>query len=159
MQIKSVIIDNIHYINFITFNISTLFHKNFFLIYPAEISIIYPWFLNTVKYGNSFLMFDRRQIFLNKICDFSEELQLLNKKRIYYRNLIKNVLCRICPFPLSATPEFVTVKRGKSNPYLNSSKFCLSQVLAPFFKAHKTLDLYGYSAGAVEYIDCIFAEG
>ena len=30
---KSVIIDNIHYINFTTFNICTLF----FLIYPAEI--------------------------------------------------------------------------------------------------------------------------
>ena len=35
MQIKSLIIDNIHYISFITFNISTLF----FLICPAEIGV------------------------------------------------------------------------------------------------------------------------
>ena len=37
MQIKSVIIDNIHYINVITFNISIL--GFFFLIFPAEIGV------------------------------------------------------------------------------------------------------------------------
>ena len=35
MQIKSVIIDNIPYINFISFNISTLLHINVFLICPV----------------------------------------------------------------------------------------------------------------------------
>ena len=40
MQIKSVLIYNIHYLNFITFNISTF---SFFLICPTEI----------VKYSNS----------------------------------------------------------------------------------------------------------
>ena len=51
MQIKSVIIDNIHYINSTMFNISTLF---FFLICPAEIGVhlIHPYVLYVVKYGN-----------------------------------------------------------------------------------------------------------
>ena len=53
MQIKSVIIDNIHHITFITFNISTLFHKFFFLICPAEIGVrpIHLCVFNAVKYG------------------------------------------------------------------------------------------------------------
>ena len=53
MQIKSDIIDNIHYINFITFNITILLFF-FFLICPAEIRVhlIYPFLLYIVKYGN-----------------------------------------------------------------------------------------------------------
>ena len=54
MQIESVIIDNIHFIHFIMFNISSLFHYNFFLIWPAEIGarLIYPYVLYAVKYGS-----------------------------------------------------------------------------------------------------------
>ena len=53
MQIKSVI-NNIHYINLVTFNISTMSHKNFFLIFPAEIEqhLIHTFVLYAVKYGN-----------------------------------------------------------------------------------------------------------
>ena len=49
MQIKSVIIDNIHYINLITFKLITLF----FLDLSAEIRmrLIYPCVLKAVKYG------------------------------------------------------------------------------------------------------------
>ena len=50
---KSFIIDNIHYINFVTFNISTLFHKKIFLICSGEIGMhpIYPCVLIAIKYG------------------------------------------------------------------------------------------------------------
>ena len=51
MQIKSVIIDNIHYINFM-FNISTLFF--FFLICPSEIGV---GILYAIKYGNLCMIF------------------------------------------------------------------------------------------------------
>ena len=65
MQIKSVIIDNIHYINFITFNISTLFYfclfffvffGGGFLIWSAEIGVrlIHLCVLYAVKYGSEF---------------------------------------------------------------------------------------------------------
>ena len=49
MQIKSVIIDNIHYINFTTFDISSFF----FLICPAEIGVhlIHPHVSYAIKYG------------------------------------------------------------------------------------------------------------
>ena len=39
MQIKSVIIDNIHYINFLMFNEYIIFLGFFFLIFPAEIGV------------------------------------------------------------------------------------------------------------------------
>ena len=53
MQIKNVIIDNIHLINFSTFNICTFF----FLIYPAEIAVrlIQPCVLCVVKSSISFI--------------------------------------------------------------------------------------------------------
>ena len=56
MQIKNVIIDNIHYIKFITFNISTLFHYDFFLICPAELGVglIHLCILYAIKYGTYF---------------------------------------------------------------------------------------------------------
>ena len=44
MQIKSVILDNIHYINFITFDMSTLFFSWFALLKLGCV-------LYTVKYG------------------------------------------------------------------------------------------------------------
>ena len=52
MQIKTIVINTIHYINFITFNISTFF----FLICPAEIwvRLIHLGVLYAVKYSNSF---------------------------------------------------------------------------------------------------------
>ena len=48
MQIKCVTIDNILYINFIIFNISSFF----ILIYPAEngVRLIYPCDLYAVKF-------------------------------------------------------------------------------------------------------------
>ena len=54
MQIKSVIIDSIHYINFIIFDISNLFVCFFLLlICPAEIEVrlIHLCVLYSVKYG------------------------------------------------------------------------------------------------------------
>ena len=45
MQVKSFIIDDIHYINFITFNISTLFFSWFA---PLKLVCV----LYAVKYGN-----------------------------------------------------------------------------------------------------------
>ena len=53
MQTKSVIIDNIHYINFFMFNICTEFFSR--LKIPAEIGVrfIHPCVLYVIKYGNS----------------------------------------------------------------------------------------------------------
>ena len=53
MQIKSVIIDNIHYINFIIFNISTLLLLKLFGFALLKLGcVLYP-----VKYGNLSLLF------------------------------------------------------------------------------------------------------
>ena len=41
MQIKSVIIENIHYINFIMFNISTLFLSNISTLFLSNISTLF----------------------------------------------------------------------------------------------------------------------
>ena len=53
MQIKSVIIDNTHYINLITFNIRTFFY----LVFPAENGehLIHLCVLCAVKYDNSLI--------------------------------------------------------------------------------------------------------
>ena len=53
MQIRNVMIDNIHYINFNTFNISTLI---FVLICPAKTDelFIHLCVLYAFKYGNLF---------------------------------------------------------------------------------------------------------
>ena len=53
MQIKSVIIDNIHYIIYIMFNISTLFHYFLAWIYNAEIGVrlIHQCVSYVIKYG------------------------------------------------------------------------------------------------------------
>ena len=61
MEIKSVIIDNIHNVNFITFDMSILF----FSIFPAEIGVrlLHPCILSAVKYG----IFKHYQLLLSKL--------------------------------------------------------------------------------------------